>query len=69
MIHILCDYILSTNISKLDKVIGYFYIYVSLFYLFIYFWLCWVCVAMRGLSLVAVSGGYSSLQCMCFSLR
>ena len=27
--------------------------------LFIYFWLHWVFVAVRGLSLVAVSGGYS----------
>ena len=27
--------------------------------LFIYFWLLWVFVAVRGLSLVAVSGGYS----------
>ena len=26
---------------------------------FIYFWLCWVFVAMLGLSLVEVSGGYS----------
>ena len=26
-------------------------------YLFIYFWLCWVFVAARGLSLVAESGG------------
>ena len=33
------------------------------------FWLCWVLVAARGLSLVAVSGGYSSLQCTAFSLR
>ena len=31
--------------------------------LFIYFWLCWVFVAARGLSLVVVSGGYSLLQC------
>ena len=38
-------------------------------YLFIYFWLCWVFVAVRGLSLVAVSGSYSSLQCMGFSLQ
>ena len=29
-------------------------------YLFIYFWLCWVFVAVRGLPLVAVSGSYSS---------
>ena len=29
-------------------------------YLFIYFWLCWVFVSVRGLSLVAASGGHSS---------
>ena len=37
--------------------------------LFIYFWLHWVFVAVRGLSLVAASGGYSSLRCAVFSLR
>ena len=31
----------------------------NLFNLF-YFWLCWVFIAVHGLSLVAVSGGYSS---------
>ena len=30
-------------------------------YLFIYFWLCWVFVAARGLSLVVASGG--TLRC------
>ena len=35
----------------------------------IYFWLCWVFVAARGLSLVAASGGYSPLRCAGFSLR
>ena len=39
------------------------------FFNFIYFWLWWVFVAARGLSLVAASGGYSSLQCTGFSLR
>ena len=39
------------------------------FILFIYFWLCWVFVAACGLSLVAASGGYSSLQCAGFSLQ
>ena len=34
----------------------------NLFILFIYFWLLWVFVAAHGLSLVAVSGGYSSLR-------
>ena len=38
-------------------------------YLFIYLWLHWVFVAVHGLSLVAASGGYSSLQCVGFSLR
>ena len=33
------------------------------FYLFIYLWLCWVFVSMRGLSLVAASRGHSSLWC------
>ena len=37
-------------------------------YLFIY-WLCWVFVAARGLSVVVVSGGCSSLPCTGFSLR
>ena len=35
-------------------------IFLNLFILFIYSWLCCVFVAGRGLSLVAVSGGYSS---------
>ena len=38
-------------------------------YLFIYFWLSWIFVASRGLSLVAASGGYSSLWCAGFSLQ
>ena len=41
----------------------------SLFYLFFIFGCFWVFVAARGLSLVAVSGGYSSLRCTGFSLR
>ena len=36
---------------------------------FIYFWLHWVFVAVRVLSLVVASGGYSSLRCVGFSLR
>ena len=38
-------------------------------YLFIYLWLSWVFVAEHRLSLVAVSGGYSSLWYAGFSLR
>ena len=39
------------------------------FHSFIYFWLRWVFVAARGLSLVVARGGYSSLLCTGFSLR
>ena len=39
------------------------------FKLIIYFWLHWVFVAAHGLSLVAASGGFSSLRCAGFSLR
>ena len=39
-----------------------------LFYIF-YFLLRWVFIAAHGLSLVAVSGGYSSLKCVGFPLR
>ena len=35
---------------------------------FIYFWLCWVFVSMRGLSVVAASGGHSSSRCAGLSL-
>ena len=31
----------------------------SLFFFLIYLWLCWVFVAAHGLSLVAVTGGFS----------
>ena len=36
----------------------YLFIFINLF--IIYFWLCWVIVAARGLSLVVASRGYSS---------
>ena len=48
------------------------YIYIfflnKFIYLFIYFWLFWVFVSMRGLSLVAASGGHSSWRCAGLSL-
>ena len=37
-------------------------------YLFIYFWLCWVFVSVRGLSLVVASGGHPSSRCTGLSL-
>ena len=37
-------------------------------FLFIYFCMCWVFVSVRGLSLVAASGGHSSPRCAGLSL-
>ena len=37
-------------------------------YLFIYFWLCWDFVSVRGLSPVVASGGHSSSPCAGLSL-
>ena len=51
----------------LDECLVFFLIH--FIYLFIYFWLWWVFVAARGLSLVAASGGYSSWRYTGFSLR
>ena len=41
-----------------------------IYYLFIifYFWPCWVFISVRGLSLVAASGGHSSSRCAGLSL-
>ena len=45
------------------------YIYILINYLFIYlFWLCCVFVSVRGLPLVAASGGHSSSRCAGLSL-
>ena len=45
-----------------------FFLFFFFLNLFIYFWLCWVFVSVRGLSLVAASGGHSSSQCAGLSL-
>ena len=37
-------------------------------YLFIYLWLCWVFISVRGLSLGVASGGHSSSRCAGLSL-
>ena len=50
--------------SNLKKKIFFFF----LNYLFIYFWLCWVFVSVRGLSPVVASGGHSSSRCAGLSL-
>ena len=43
---------------------GFIYLFIYL----IYFWLCWVFVSVRGLSLVVASGGHSSSWCAGLSL-
>ena len=45
-----------------------FSFFFKLINLFIYFWLCWVFVSVRGLSLVVASGGHSSSRCVDLSL-
>ena len=46
-----------------------FFFFLIFIYLLIYFfWLCWVFVSVRGLSLVAASGGHSSSRRAGFSL-
>ena len=37
-------------------------------FIFVYLWLCWVFVSVRGLSLVVASGGHSSSRCAGLSL-
>ena len=52
-----------------DFDVRFIYFFKKYFYLFIYFWLCWVFIATCGLSLVVASGSYSSLRCTGFSLQ
>ena len=55
--------------SELKVTTTGFFKLINLFILFIfYFWLCWVFISMRGLSLIVASGGHSSSQCMGLSL-
>ena len=43
-------------------------IFFKFIYFYLFLWLCWVFVSVRGLSLVVASGGHSSLQCAGLSL-
>ena len=59
----------SITVNLCDLGLSSVFFCFALFYkfiLFVYFWLHWVFVAVHGLSLVAVSGGYSSLWCAGF---
>ena len=51
--------------EKIQSLLSKYYFFIIIFkfiYLF-YLWLCWVFVSLRGLSLVAASGGHSSSWC------
>ena len=71
------SYIYLSSLSSLVKCLKIFCPFNFNFVLFLFFlnkfiylfkfWLCWVFVAARGLSLVVASGGYSSLWCTGFS--
>ena len=54
---------IETNKKIVNKMYSFFK-----FYLFIYFWLCWVFASVRGLSPVGASGGHSSSRCAGLSL-
>ena len=53
------------SLVKIGFTITFFF---KLITFYIYFWLCWVFVSVRGLSLFAVSGGHSSSRCAGLSL-
>ena len=44
------------------------FFFFNFIYLFIYFWLCWVFVSVRGLFPLAARGGHSSSRCAGLSL-
>ena len=58
----------NRNFASPGNLNNMFFFFFELLYLFIYFWLCWVFVSVRGLSLVAASGGHSPSRCMGLSL-
>ena len=78
-----CDFVICWEILRLHTAqlsgVAWSSLFIYLYFLFlffifkknlfIYFWLRWVLVAVRGLSLVVVSRGYSLLRCTGFSLR
>ena len=62
-----CKYI-NVYVCLCVWVFLFFFFLFYFIYLFIYFWLYWVFVSVRGLSLVAASGGHSSSRCAGLSL-
>ena len=63
-LHTLTLYLSKFSICKITWNNSFFFNLIYLFiYFYIYFGLCWVFVSVRGLSLVAASGGHSSSRC------
>ena len=58
-----CKYLQTGRKQRVKSITCFKFIY-----LFIYFWLCWVFVSVRGLSPVVASGGHSSSRCAGLSL-
>ena len=58
----------TVMVSPFYSFFFFFFNFCLFIYLFIYLWLCWVLVSVRGLSLVAASGGHSSSRCAGLSL-
>ena len=52
----------------INNLFCYHSFFLNFLFIYIYFWLCWVFVSVRGLSLVAASGGHSSSRCAGLSL-
>ena len=63
----LSNFFESVSMNEL-KIPEFLFLFLQLIIYLFYFWLRWVFVAARGLSLVVVSGGYSSLRYVGFSL-
>ena len=66
-----CGESLSSGMPCADPLsfLGFFLNFFVFFnFLFIYFWVCWVFVSVRGLSPVPASGGHSSSRCAGLSL-
>ena len=58
----------TKNASSYITLVFFFKFFLKVLFI-IYFWLCWVFVAVHGLSLVVVSRSYSSFWCTGFSLQ
>ena len=59
---------MENTVLLFDIIMSFSLFFKNNFYLFIYFWLCWVFASVRGLSLAAASGGHSSSWCAGLSL-